>query len=370
MELWNTRMHSPGSDVDVTLIPPSTPDSAQVTEGDLEGDTLVAESSPHDKQYLEYEDGISGSSDDEFDANADTLIVDDGRYMVQQKAIDVEQERVRRQLESRKLCNTGWSEDSIFLYQKLGMRGHEPLFPIDWIDDFMSFPEDLFTANVDKAFIKPAFGSTYHGMCPNPWSLQAYTNDPIAQLALSNICDLGSIVRDAWLTKAHQRTPSFHIRRGVERFTAWAMKDADVKHVWGHLPLFYAVAWHRKAEISVCEAKLLRKLDKLYNMWQDALHYQSQAEGASSTIPEVPTLYGVASSHTVVAFVSYSPPTEDHPTSRLRLIASLDFGKEEADVWNSLAVAIFVIHCRNRMTQLKEYLPELPCSAVEEDPDL
>jgi hypothetical protein len=177
MELWNTTTHSPGSDVDITLIPPSTPDSALVIDGgldgDLDGDTLIAEPSPHqDKQYIEYEDEdedeLGGSSDDEFDANADTLIVDDGRYMVQHKAIDVDQERLQRELEGRKLASTGWSEDSIFLYQKLGMRGHEPLFPIDWIDDYTSFPEDLFTANVDKAFIKPAFGSTYHGMCLIP----------------------------------------------------------------------------------------------------------------------------------------------------------------------------------------------------------
>jgi hypothetical protein len=127
--------------------------------------------------------------------------------------------------------------------------------------------------------------------------------------------------------------------------------------------------WHRKASISECEAKLLRKLDKLYNMWHDALRYQAQAGSKHSTVPEVPTLYGVASSHTVVAFVSYAPPTEDNPASRLRLIASLDFGKEEADVWNSLAIAIFVVHCRNRMTQLKDYLPELRCSVAEEDPD-
>ena len=168
MELWNTTTHTLSSDLDITLAPPPTPDSALMTDGDLDGDTLIAEPSPHQgKQYIEYEDedqdAFNGSSDDEFDANADTLIVDDGRYMVQHKTIDVDQERLQRQLEGRKLASTGWSEDSIFLYQKLGMRGHEPLFPIDWINDYTSFPEDLFTANVDKAFIKPAFGSAYHG---------------------------------------------------------------------------------------------------------------------------------------------------------------------------------------------------------------
>jgi hypothetical protein len=171
MELWNTRMHSPGSDLDITLIPASAPESALASESDLEGDTLIGESpSNKEEQYQKYEDDFDGSSDDEFDANADTLIVDDGRYMVQpQKVVDVDEELLRRQLESRRMCNAGWPEDSVFLYQKLAMRGHEPLFPIDWVDDFMSFPEDLFTANVDKAFIKPAFGSTHHGILVSPW---------------------------------------------------------------------------------------------------------------------------------------------------------------------------------------------------------
>jgi hypothetical protein len=46
-----------------------------------------------------------------------------------------------------------------------------------------------------------------------------------------------------------------------------------------------------------------------------------------------------------------------------------DFGKEGFDVWNALAAAIFVVHCRNRMIQLKEWLPE-PDIRVKEDPDV
>lgn len=70
-----------------------------------------------------------------------------------------------------------------------------------------------------------------------------------------------------------------------------------------------------------------------------------------------------------MAFVSYTPAKEERDQPQLRLIAMFDFNKEGYDVWNSLAIAIFVIHCRNRMMQLRECVPE-PEIMTEEDPDL
>lgn len=145
------------------------------------------------------------------------------------------------------------------------------------------------------------------------------------------------------------------------------MKDGGVDHLWHDLPLFEIVTWSLKVDVSLGEAKMLRKLQRLYGQWQEALEEQARLDQTTSV--EVPTLYGVTASHTVMAFVSYAPPTEENEQPQLRLIAMFDFGKEGYDVWNSLAVAIFVIHCRNRMTQLKECLPEPLCSLAE-DPDL
>ena len=85
---------------------------------------------------------------------------------------------------------------------------------------------------------------------------------------------------------------------------------------------------------------------------------------------EPPTLYGVIASHTVMAFVSYVVPTTAHPKGSLRTIAIFDFGGDEGfDVWNSFAIAIFVIHCRNRMKEMQDFLPK-PVVVLERDPDL
>ncbi|KAF1939064.1 hypothetical protein EJ02DRAFT_382574 [Clathrospora elynae] len=342
--IWTPRMSSPESDIDATLLPPSPPTSAMQSE-DLEGDTLLPDSpiSPSDSK--------NGSSADEWNANEDTKVVDDGTYMDHHKKANINEERRRRDKQGRELKDAGWSEDAVFLFQKLGMRGFEPILPIAWINDFETLPEDLFTAKLDKAFLKPAFGSEYG-----------------AQIALDQLFDLGGYVRDAWHTRA-KRTPAFQIAKAVKKYTKWAMKDGRVDHLWPRLPLFEIVAFSRHVHASVGEAKMIEKLGRLHELWYDALRIEDAECLGASVVPEVPTLYGITASHTVMAFVSYATPTEEKEHAQLRLIAMFDFGREGYDVWNSLAIAIFVTHCRNRMMQLKEVLGE-PESSVDEDPDL
>jgi hypothetical protein len=155
----------------------------------------------------------------------------------------------------------------------------------------------------------------------------------------------------------------------VQKYTDWAIKDGEVDHIWSQLPLFKIVTWTVNVHASAGEREMIQKLGDLNEQWYEALEIEAAEERKDGVVPEVPTLYGVTASHSVLAFVSYAPPTEEREQPQLRLIAMFDFGKEGYDVWNSLAVAIFVTHCRNRMMQLKECLPE-PQLLEEEDPDL
>jgi hypothetical protein len=147
------------------------------------------------------------------------------------------------------------------------------------------------------------------------------------------------------------------------------MKDGGVDNLWPELPLFETVTWSKNVHSSVGEARMLQKLGNLHNQWHEALEVQKAEDESRMVVPEVPTLYGVTASHTIMAFVSYAPPTDEKEKPQLRLIAMFDFGIEGYDVWHALAIAIFIAHCRNRMMQLKEMLPE-PELLTEEDPDL
>lgn len=147
------------------------------------------------------------------------------------------------------------------------------------------------------------------------------------------------------------------------------MKDGKVEHLWSQLPMFQSITFSRKIHPSVSEEIMLQKLGRLHEIWHDALQIDGAEQHGEHVVAEVPTLYGITASHTVLAFVSYGPATKGRDQPHLRLIAMYDYGKEGYDVWNALSIAIFIIHCRNRMMQLRECLPE-PEILSEEDPDL
>jgi hypothetical protein len=342
---WQIPTPTSVTSVDETLLPPSPPISAGANE--LDGDTLTFDTpEPRRKESLE----------DVWDANEETLVVDDGQYMEQQKTYSREQERMRREVQARELREAGWTEDAVFLFQKLGMRGFEPLLPDGWINDFPSLPVDLFTHNDNKAFVKAESACDFR-----------------AQRALEHLFNLGPFARDAVLTNAPVRTPEYHIRRCVKRYNQWATKDSGVNHIWKNLSLFEIVTCNKFTSSQILERKMIRKLRMLHDGWNEAFDtYDKQNSSDPSYIPapeETPALYGVIASHTVMAFVSYVLPTEASGKASLRTVAMFDFSNEGYDVWNSLAIAIFIIHCRNRMKQLKEFLPE-SVVVQSHDPDL
>ncbi|KAF3003801.1 hypothetical protein E8E13_010260 [Curvularia kusanoi] len=352
VKAWKTRTPSPNSDVDITLVPMSPPETIlQSFEAydDLDGDTLF-NTSPISPTFHK-----GDVPDLEVDANDDTFVDDDHIYLEKHKGISFDERLLKQQKQRQELQAAGWSEDAIFLFQKINMRGYEPIMPIEWLDDFLSLPADLFTERADKPFIKPALGGHYH-----------------AQLALTALLDLGASVRDSIMTHAPKRRPQIHVKRALQKYTAWAMKDGGVDTYWSNLPLFETVTVGKNVPSTVLESRTLAKLADLHERWQSTLaaHAAKQSfSSAASTALDAPTLYAVSASHTIMAFVSYVPVDKDNRIPTLRLIAMFDFGKEGFDVWNALAAAIFVIHCRNRMMELREYLPE-PEVYAEEDPDL
>lgn len=175
MNIWHTRTPSPGSDVDITLVPMSPPDSViRSPEGHdgFEGDTLF-NTSPISPTFHK-----DGDSDLEVDANDDTMVVDDGIYLETHKGISVNERLFKQQQQGLALRESGWPEDAIFLFQKINMRGYEPIMPIEWLDDLPSLPADLFTERMDKPFIKPTMGTHYHGTSQRRNSLNSKLTPP------------------------------------------------------------------------------------------------------------------------------------------------------------------------------------------------
>lgn len=174
---WQVVTPRSASSLDDTLLPPSPSSMAQPRDDELEGDTLIHES---------VETPPKESSEIDWDANEDTMVVDDGRYMEQQKTIDREKERARQEVQARELRQAGWPEDAVFLFQKLGLRGFEPLLPDDWVNDFPTLPVDLFTHSEDKAFVKTESGQDFRGELASvhAWLNRSDNQQPNAPLSI------------------------------------------------------------------------------------------------------------------------------------------------------------------------------------------
>ncbi len=52
-----------------------------------------------------------------------------------------------------------WTQDEIWLFNKLAMRGLEPLLPQSMAMDFQSFPDRLFSRNPSRVFLSSHQGS-------------------------------------------------------------------------------------------------------------------------------------------------------------------------------------------------------------------
>jgi len=104
---------------------------------------------------------------------------------------------------------------------------------------------------------------------------------------------------------------------------------------------------------AVLEAGIMDQLSRLETRWDDALLIDIVDEKDrlvdNEYLCDPPTMYGIVLTHTVMAFVALVPGQEG-----LKQIATLDYGDARYDVWNALAAAIYIIHCRNRLMELRE----------------
>ncbi|KAF2816255.1 uncharacterized protein BDZ99DRAFT_458136 [Mytilinidion resinicola] len=344
---WNMNPTSPSlidsDDLDRSL----TPTSLERPYTDFEGDTLI-------DQLME-----EIPEEDAWDANEETIVVDDGDYELNKAAHDDIAERKRREEEVVELRATGWAEDAVFVYQKVKLRGFEPLMPKSWASDFDMMPSNLFTNHRHEAFIKPALGSNFRGT-----------------KALKALLELGPRTRDSIISKAAQRTPEDIIRRGVWSYLKWATTDGKVDGAW-NLPILAFESGPKNMPTAKLHSNMLARLSYMGSQFKDAFRIRSSVErdedGAESVEPpseeeftcKLPTLYGVIVSHTVMAFVCYDILAL---WPSLRMVAIFDYGQDDYDVWNSLAVAILVIHCRNKMMELAPMLSTFS-SGTESDPD-
>ncbi|EON60803.1 hypothetical protein W97_00012 [Coniosporium apollinis CBS 100218] len=324
------RSSNPGERL---MLTPATSRTADLqTPGlDFEGDTLIDDlGSP------------SVHQDSTLNVNDETIVVTEKRYEgFKQKTFDRESVLEKHAEQARSMRAEGWTEDAIELVQKFQMRGFEPLMPKSWELDFSTLPSELFTANNEEAFIKSVVGKDFR-----------------ATKALNALIGLGPRVRDALETKNPFRPPEQVILRALESYLKWSYDDGGLS--FATIPILVLEAGSSEMSTEEIGKNMLAKLGNLRDYYADAFRIHSSvesADGSQSFEPpseafshELPTLYGIVMASTLMAFVAYDCYT---PEPELHMMGMFNYKQSDYDVWNSLAAAILVVHCRNKTMELK-----------------
>lgn len=121
-------------------------ESDEVGDG-LEGSTIIEDAptdrSPTDRSPMHKSPGAGDGT---------TLIED-----------DYGKDHARSGTPDDEVQTEDYTEDEMWLHQKLVRRGEEPLFHNAWGLDFPTFPEELFTLDHSKIFIHSISNNDFHG---------------------------------------------------------------------------------------------------------------------------------------------------------------------------------------------------------------
>ncbi|EAW13060.1 uncharacterized protein ACLA_014980 [Aspergillus clavatus NRRL 1] len=255
-------------------------------------------------------------------------------------------ERAKRWATAVNVPKDLWSQGEKDLFYRIAMRGFEPLLPKQWHYDFSTLPDSLFTISREMAAstIAPARGSEFYAI-----------------KSLSDLFTLGGHVRDCSLLGI---APELVIKRAIKRYIRWAFNDAGLCINAGAIPVHTICA--RKTEESTVNAvmKANRRLQNLADRFQDTLSpsmtVKYRAAPAKQTRKKThpvarsltfPVLIGFVISGPVVAILTLnsdpSAAKAQGGKADSNFMCQFDLGEHGQDVWNSLAVAIAVMHIRH-----------------------
>lgn len=240
-----------------------------------------------------------------------------------------------------------YTEDEMWLHQKLVHRGEEPLFHNAWGLDFPTFPEDLFTLDKSEIFIHSISNNDFH-----------------ACKALEGLLFLPSRVRDR---VARKLPPDGTIRREVEAYYKWSMDDAGLTNI-EHFPVLIIAAG---APNEPTPALIARVTDRLHQIGRQYRHFWIDTTRSNDMeqqyTHDLPILYGIVIKFTVVTFVTYDVAMPQRP---LRFLAQFNFAQRGQDVWNCLAAAILIVRARNYLRKLQaegQLGKEITKEVIDED---
>jgi hypothetical protein len=244
--------------------------------------------------------------------------------------LDRQTELARRQEALERIKEGDWHKDEITLFQKLSLRGLEPLLPAHWSFDFRTCPSTIFSDKKEETFINSQSGNEFRA-----------TN------ALSSLVTLGGRVRA--LLECHKPQEQL-IKKELENYIKWSERDGGYTNK-RFIPLLCLVTGNPTQELPVLVKHITDQLEFLAMKHRQALALPPP--GRLNGLGEVeifsrppPVVYGVIIAHCVTVFVTLDSGKID---AKPKTIAHFDFSNKDMDVWNGFALAILVCMVRNQL---------------------
>ncbi|KAF9889427.1 hypothetical protein FE257_007329 [Aspergillus nanangensis] len=250
---------------------------------------------------------------------------------------DFSLEKAKRWADAINIPPGVYTNEESDLFFRLAMRGFEPLVPRKWRYDFPTLPELLYPALDDKAeaLIQALEGSEFYGI-----------------KSLAHLFALGGHVRDCSVMRT---SPESLIGRYVRKYIRWAVDDAKLHASQDAIPV-HVIQTQKRGETTLETVKKLnQRLQRLANGYRNMIGLRPPDNLNTGDLPKYPLLVGFVICGPIIAILTLSTdPAGSSEFTDSRFISQFDLGERGQDVWNSLAVAITVMHIRRTMIQLAD----------------
>ncbi|KAJ5327294.1 hypothetical protein MYU51_017813 [Penicillium brevicompactum] len=245
-------------------------------------------------------------------------------------------ERAKRMLESIEVPDAKeLSADEHRTAHQLLTRGCMPAIPMHWAKDFSTLPESLFFTVQDNVSIhqdgefvlKADKGTEFHAIC--------------AFRELLKIC---GVVRDH--CNILEDGPERSVQKAIERYIRWALDDGHIRVQPSTTPVYMIHCKKAHEGAKAAFSRAFNGLEELTNTWRNQIPNPAK--------PAVwPSLMGYIICGPVLSVVTLdSNPNPQTETRGMRLLGQFDLSDVNNDVWNTLALAISVMHIKRTMTKL------------------
>lgn len=348
---------------DRALMPPPASPANLIRKPNSRKSQLVTRLPDSKESFTIPSDHEEGFSDDETFTSR-TAIRKNGHKEV----VNYDEQKALRYAEAMTLPDTGadWAEAEKDLFFRLAFRGFEPLLPRNWTTDFPTLPSNLFSIDGGAS----------------PLVESHLQREFRAIHALRELFSMGMIVRNRVLSR-HLLRPEPVIRSSLHKYLSWAFLDMGLhpEQRPNAIPV-HAFASMKKGQttqstITAISDKLHALADRYRNAYsiRDSIEPGDSAsvtsDGSSHEGSRLPVLTGLMICSSLIVIVTLNSAAlmasrgKLSPNRRgslqaakdesgLRFIATIDFSKEDMDVWNSLAIAICVMRIRKTMAELCE----------------